>query len=266
MSSLRPYLAFLRGSFQVSLIYRFGFFFTIVGNIVYMVVVYFLWRSIYGTAATLRGLTFNETLLYVVLGSAVFILLKTYADWSISYEIREGYVAVYLTKPVDYQLYNLAVSLGGALISLAAITIPTVFMLYFVFRVPFQVGPGLVLFPVSLAMAFLISFNFDFFIGVLGFYSESIWGTSITKEVIISVCSGMLIPIPFFPDVLQRILLALPFQAIYHTPLMMISRPNQGWETYLPMLGVQVFWVILTFILSRLFYSQAVKVLRVAGG
>jgi ABC-2 type transport system permease protein len=266
LNCLRAYLAVLRGSFMVGMIYRFGFLFTILGNVVYMAVVYFLWRSIYAGATTLRGLTFDETFLYVALGSAVFILLKTYADWFISYEIREGIIAIYLTKPVDFQLYALAMSAGSALITLAAITVPTIVMLYLVFRVPFEAGPGLALFPVSLALAFLISFNFDFFIGVLSFYSESIWGTSITKEIIISVCSGALIPLQFFPQAIQTILLALPFQAIYYTPLMMVTRPDQGWDTYMPMLGVQLLWAVFTFVLSRLFYNQAVKVLRVAGG
>jgi ABC-2 type transport system permease protein len=266
MSSLRPYLAILRGSFMVGVIYRFGFIFTILGNIVYLAVAYFLWSSIYASSAILRGMTFNETFLYVALGSAVFILLKTYADWYISFEIREGIIAIYLTKPVDFQLYTLSVSVGSALMNLAAVTIPTLLMLLVVFRVPIQFGPGLFLFPVSLVMAFLISFNFDYFIGLLGFYSESIWGMSTTKEIIISVLSGALIPLPFFPEMFQKILLALPFQAIYHTPLMMITRPNQGWGLLLGMLGVQLAWVVATFILTRLFYNQAVKVLRVAGG
>jgi ABC-2 type transport system permease protein len=266
MSRLRSYLAILRGSFMVGVIYRFGFIFTILGNIIYMAVVYFLWRSIYANATTLRGMTFHETFLYVALGSAVFILLKTYADWFISFEIREGFIAVYLTKPVDYQLYSLAVSTGGALMNLTAITLPTIFMLAVIFRVPCQTGPGLLLFPVSLALAFLISFNFDYFIGIVGFYSESIWGMSITKEIFITVLSGALIPLPFFPDAIQKILLVLPFQAIYHTPLMMVTRPDQGWDVLLPMLGVQFAWAVATFVLARLFYNQAVKVLRVAGG
>jgi ABC-2 type transport system permease protein len=266
MNQLRSYLAILRGSFMVGMIYRFGFFFTILGNIVYMAVTYYLWRSIYANATTLRGLTFNETFLYVALGSAVFILLKTYADWYVAYEIREGFIAIYLTKPVDYQLYSLSVSLGSVLMNLAAITIPTILMLIFVFRVQIQSGPGLLLFPVSLALAFLISFNFDYFIGLIGFYSESIWGMSITKEIIVTVLSGALIPLQFFPDAIQKILLVLPFQAIYHTPLMMVTRPNQGWEVFLPMLGVQLAWVVATFALTRLFYTQAIKVLRVAGG
>jgi ABC-2 type transport system permease protein len=266
MNNLRSYLAIVRGSFMVGIVYRFGFIFTILGNLLYMAVAYFLWRSIYANSDTLRGMTFHETFLYVALGSAVFVLLKTYAEWFISHEIREGMIAVYLTKPVDYQLYTLAFNLGGVLMNLAAVLFPTVFMLLVVFRVPIQFGPGLLLFPISLVLAFLISFNFDYFIGVLGFYSESIWGMSTTKEIIVTVLSGALIPLPFFPEALQKILHILPFQAIYHTPLMMITRPNQPWETLLTMLGVQFFWALATFILSRLFYNQAVKVLRVAGG
>jgi len=32
------------------------------------------------------------------------------------------------------------------------------------------------------------------------------------------------------------------------------------------MLGVQIFWVIAIFIGAKLFYNQAVKVLRISGG
>ena len=134
------------------------------------------------------------------------------------------------------------------------------------FKVNISLGPGLALFPISLLLAFLISFYFDYFIGIMAFYTESVWGLSITKEVIVTTLSGALIPLQFFPDAIQKILLVLPFQAIYHTPLMMVTRPNQGWDVFLPMLAVQLLWVIVTLILTRLFYNQAIKVLRVAGG
>lgn len=266
MNQFRSYLAVLRGAFMVGMIYRFGYLFTILGNIIYMAVTYYLWRSIYANSVTLRGMTFHETFLYVALGSAVFILLKTYVDWYISFDIREGFIAIYLSKPIDYQLYTLSVAFGSMLMNLSAITVPTILMLVFVFQVPFEIGPGLFLFPLSLFLAFLISFNFDYFIGVIAFYSESIWGMSITKEIIVTALSGALIPIQFFPDWLQKILLVLPFQAIYNTPLMMVTRPNQGWDVLLPMLGIQIIWVVATFIFARLFYQQAVKVVRVAGG
>jgi len=263
---MRGYLAVMRGSFMVGVVYRFGFLFTIIGNIVYLGVAYYLWKSIYRYSDTIRGLTFNETFLYVGLGSAIFILLKTYVDWFLSFEIREGSIASYLIKPVDFGLYYLFMSFGSVLMNLAAITLPTIFMMLFVFKVKFTLGPGLIVLPLSLFMALLISFFLDYFVGLLGFYSESVWGISTVKEIIMTVFSGALIPLQFFPDGLQRILLWLPFQTIYHTPLMMITRPDQGWDVFLPMLLVQLVWVVVLFIGTRLFYNQAVKVLRVSGG
>ena len=263
---MKSYLALMRGSYMVGMIYRFGFIFTILGNIVYMSVTYFLWRSIYRNSATLHGLTFDETFIYVALGSAVFILLKTYADWYISYEIREGIIAIYLTKPLDFQLYALFTSLGSVLINLTAITVPTILLLALVFKVNISFGLGLVLFPLSLLLAFLVSFSFDYFIGLMAFYTESTWGLSMTKEIIVTVLSGALVPLQFFPDAIQRVLLLLPFQAIYYSPLMMVSQPNLGWETFLPMLTVQLIWALVLFVAARLFYNQAIKVLRVSGG
>ncbi len=139
-------------------------------------------------------------------------------------------------------------------------------MLIFVFKVQFTLGPGLIIFPFSLLMAFMISFYIDYFVGLLGFYSESVWGLSTVKEIIVTVFSGALIPLQFFPEAMQKVLLWLPFQAIYHTPLMMVTKPDQGWEIFLPMLFVQLFWVVILFIATRLFYNQAIKVLRISGG
>ena len=263
---MRTYIPVIRASFMVGLIYRFGFIFSIIGNIVYLGVAYYLWKSIYGSATTLNGLTFNETFLYVGLGSSIFILLKTYADWLIHHEIQQGTIAVYLTKPINYQLYALSTNFGAMLMNLATITIPTALMLIFVFHVKVAPGAGLFLFPISLFMAFLISFSFDFLVGLMSFYSESVWGISTTKEIIITVLSGALIPLQFFPAAIQKVLFWLPFQAIYHTPLMMITKADLGLQTFLPMLLVQMGWTIALFILSRLFYNQAIKVLRIAGG
>ena len=263
---MRSYFPVARATYMIGLVYRFGFLFGIVGNLVYLGVAYYLWKSIYRYADVIRGLTFNETFIYVALGSAIFILLKTYADWIIHYEIREGAIAMYLTKPIDYQLYALFANFGALLMNLSAITVPTALVMLFVFKVNFVFGPGLFLFPISLLLAFLISFSIDYFVGLIGFYSESVWGLSITKEIIVTVFSGALIPLQFFPDAIQRVLYWLPFQAIYHTPLMMLTRPNQGLDVFLSMILVQLLWAGLLFWLARLFYNQAIKVLRIAGG
>ena len=263
---MRKYLPLIRASYMVSLVYRFGFLFSILGNIIYLGVAYYLWRSIYQSREILNGLTFNETFLYVGLGSSIFILLKTYADWIINFEIQQGTIAVYLTKPLDFQLYSLFTNFGAVLMNLTAITIPTAIVLIFVFKVQVAYGIGLLLFPISLIFAFLISFSIDFFIGLISFYSESVWGVITTKDIIVTVLSGSLIPLQFFPEAIQKVLYWLPFQAIYHTPLMMITKADLGWQTFLPMLLLQIAWAIILLVGSRLFYNQAIKVVRISGG
>ena len=171
-----------------------------------------------------------------------------------------------MTKPLDYQTYILFTSLGQTLMSLMVLTIPTLLIITLVFKVAIPLGIGTLLFPLSLLLAFVISFFFDYFIGILAFYTESVWGLSTTKEIIILALSGALIPLQFFPAKLQSILLLLPFQTIYHTPLMMLTKPDQDPQIFVSMLIVQVVWAVVLYALTRLFFEQAVKVLRIAGG
>lgn len=263
---MKAYLSITKGAFMVGMAYRFGFLFSILGNVLYMSVAYYLWRSIYRESTTMHGLTFHETFLYVALGSSVFILLKNYAEWYIASDIREGTIIITLVKPVDYQLYNLFANLGFLFTNLAIISIPTIILLLVVFRVPIPTGPGLVFFPISLGLAFIISFTFDYLVGLIAFYTESIWGLSYMKEIIIAVFSGALVPLQFFPEGMQRILHWLPFQTMYHTPLMMVTRPDQGLGTLGQMLLVQIAWAVIMVAMARLFYNRAINVIRVSGG
>jgi ABC-2 type transport system permease protein len=263
---MRKYLAITRATYMIGMIYKFGFIFAILGNIIYLGVAYFLWKSIYANTETLNGLTFDQTFLYVGLGSAIFILLKTYADWIMSFEIREGAIAMYLVKPIDMGLYMLAGSFGSVLLNTTIITIPTILMLLFVFKVQLVMGIGLYLFPISLLLAFLVSFHIDYFVGLICFYSESVWGISSTKEIIVTVFSGALIPLQFFPEAIQKVLYWLPFQAIYHTPLTLITNPDQGLNVFIQLISIQALWVVILFVATRLFYAQAIKTIRVAGG
>jgi ABC-2 type transport system permease protein len=263
---MRKYLALGKGSFMTDLVYRFGFIATILTNILYMVIAFFLWTSVYEGEEVINGLTFDQTFLYVALASTVFILFNTYVDWIMAHEIREGVITNYLVKPIDHQLAMLSAGGGRTVLNLLVITVPTALLLTLVFGVAIPSGVGLLLFPVSLVLAFLVSFCFDYIIGLSGFYTESIWGLVTVKETLILALSGALIPLQFFPENLQNALLWLPFSSIYHTPLMMITQPDQDIGVLLGRLGLQLFWVGAFFILTRLLYNRAIKVLRIAGG
>jgi len=262
---VRSYLAVARGSTMIGMVYRFGFLASAVGNVIYLGVAYYLWKSVYADSAVIRGLTFDQTYLYVALGSTLFIVLKTYIDWSLSNEIREGIVAIYLVRPVDFQLYMLASCVGFFLLSVTTVVVPTVLLVVFVFHVSIPLSAPLALLPLSLVFAFVLTFCFDYGVGLSGFFTESIWGISIVKDSLVLVLSGALIPLQFFPNVIRDTLQWLPFQAVYYTPLSLVTLPDETWQ-HLVRLGVQTLWVVTLLAATRLLYHRAVKVLRIAGG
>ena len=263
---MKSYLAVSRGSFLAGLAYRSGFIFTILNNLAYMSIAYYLWQSIYQGRETLKGLTFNQTFLYITVASSLIVLLKTWTDWEISFQITQGSIIMSLIKPINFQFLMMAQSVGFSMMNLISVTLPSILFLIFVFRIPINLGIGFLFFPLALVFSFLLNTTIDYMVGLTSFYTESIWGISSTKDIIITFLSGSLIPLQFFPEAAQRILKLLPFQAMYHLPLMMLTNPDQTPVTYLSMLGIQAFWVVLMLLLAHLFYKQAIKVLRVSGG
>jgi ABC-2 type transport system permease protein len=231
-----------------------------------MGIAYYLWRSIFQGRSELHGMTFNQTFIYVALASSIFVLFKTWSDWIMADEIKTGSISMILVKPINLQWYVMARSAGFALLNLVTITVPTLLFLLLVFRVQVGTGVGLFFFPAAVIFAFLLSTTIDYIIGLTCFYTESIWGISSTKEILILFLSGSLIPLPFFPERLQKFLSLLPFQAMYHLPLSMLVDPGQPLQYYGKSLLIQLFWVCLLVVLARLYYKQAVKVLRVSGG
>jgi ABC-2 type transport system permease protein len=263
---MKPYIGMTKGILISWIIYRFTFFFNLLGNLLYMALIFSLWKSIYGATAIIRGMTFNQTFIYLALAGSLFIVFSPGTDWFISSKIIDGSLIMDLLKPLDFQYMTLARTVGSGLFNILVITVPSLLVLFLAFRAEMKVGIGLLFFPVGFIMAFLISFAIDFAIGLSSFYTDAIWGISLSKNVIINLLSGALIPMQFFPETVQNLLKLLPFQAIYNVPLMMITSPDLDVSAYWQALAVQVFWVLLLFAFSRWFYHRCFKKLTVSGG
>jgi len=248
------------------MVYRLNFFFILVGNLLYMTIIYFLWKSIYRGADSIHGMTFNQAFIYLALAGSMFNLFFSGEDWVLSNKILHGSISVDLLKPLDFQFMSLAWTAGFTIFNLVTVTFPSVLVLFLVFPVDMPLGIGLLFFPIGLGMAFLISFIIDFMVGLSAFYTESLWGISMTKMTLISLLSGALIPINYWPGSFQKILQFLPFQAIYNIPLTMVVSPNQSIVVYLQFLAIQVFWVLALFAICRLAYMKALKIISINGG
>ena len=259
-------LAITKGMLLGFVVYRASLLFTLVGNVLYIVLVRFLWSSIYKDSDMIRGLTFDQAFVYLALASSIFVLLKTWTEWWIMHKIQDGNIIIDLLRPLDFQLQMMFLSGGFTLSNLLVITLPSVLLIFVGFGAQLGAGVGLVFFPLALLLAFLINFSLDFAVGAATFYTESLWGISMTKEIIVTVLSGALVPLQFFPEAIRRVLALLPFQAVYHIPLTLVTSADLSVVDCAQMIAIQAAWAVLLFGVSRLFYARAVRVLTVAGG
>ena len=265
---MRKYLSITKNMFQTAIAWRFHFFMMSFSNIVYLVFLYFLWSSIFASSETgiIKGQTFEQVFVYMAIVSSVVVLFKTYTEWEMSNKIIDGNIIMDLIKPLDLQLQYFARSFGEVLFNGITITLPVMIVVYAIWGEFVNGGVALFWFILSALLAYGISFLFDYITGVVSFYTESIWGISIVKETTILFFAGAVVPLKFFPERAQELLAYLPFQAIYHTPITILTNRSIVTAEIIQMLLVQLFWVTFFVISSRLFYNRALRTVTVNGG
>ena len=115
--------------------------------------------------------------------------------------VRTGDIAVDLARPVDLQLAWLAADLGRAawgLVSRAAV--PIAFgALVFGFRVPSD-GAAVLLLPVSVTLAVVVSFAGRFIVNLAAFWLTEVRGLVTVYVLVSGLLGGHIIPVQLFPS------------------------------------------------------------------
>lgn len=266
--NLKRRLSLTRAGIIESLQFRLSMLIIFVGNLLYLIVIYFLWKAIYASSGqeVVNGMTFSDTLIYLVLASAIFNFIEMYTVWEMGRAIQSGNMVLNLLKPMEYRKY-LFWSFSGTFVTQFFFTfLPTFIIVAIVTNGSIQFGINLLYFVISIVMAIVINYNIDFFVGTICLYTESIWGINIMKQVLVLLLSGATVPIAFFPETFKKIVYCLPFQSIYNAPLSLLLGKDMPVSEAMTTLGIQLLWCVVMMILSRLFWKSSLKQITVNGG
>lgn len=266
--ALKKYITLAKAGIIESLQFRLSAFILFVGNLLYLIIIYFLWKAIYASSGTdvVNGMTFSDTLIYLVLATALFNFMEMYIVWEIGRNIQSGKIVLDLLKPMGYRKY-LFWSYSGSLVTQFVTTfVPTFIIVSIVTHGRILFGLNLLYFVISVMLAVSINNSIDFFVGGICLYTESIWGINIMKQVIVLLFSGATIPIAFFPDTLKTIVYYLPFQSIYNAPLSIMLSTNPNSSATANTLLLQLFWCVALNIISAVFWKISIRQITVNGG
>ena len=250
----------------VGFTYRFEVVMVVLTRLVVMVASVYLWNSAYANTAVLEGLAQNQMITYAVLAIVLSSLFQTEVENSVSHGVYRGTIAVQFLRPVDVLTIFFSEDIGLMLTSLLLRCAPLLLCGIFLFGISAPVSlAALGLFLVSIAFSYLILWLLSAITSMVTFWAMFLGQIGAVRMVIVNILSGMLIPVWFFPPVLQEILKFLPFQYTYQTPLgIYIGRI--GIAEGLFQMGVQCFWIALLLVILRGVWKRAQRHVLVQGG
>lgn len=262
------YISLVRAGILDGLQFRLSAVLTFVCNLLYLLLIYYLWKAIYASAGSeiVNGMTFSDTMIYLVFASALFQFMEMWLVWEMGRKIQDGTIVMDLLKPMPYRTYLFFSLSGGYVVNFFTTFLPTAVVVYFVSGGRIHLGINLLWFVASTLLSTIIHYNINFMVGTICMYTESIWGINIMKEVVVGVLSGATIPLVFFPETLKRIVMCLPFQAIIHAPLELLLHQEYGAVQVAEILGMQIVWLIVLHLLAGLFFKVSVRRITVNGG
>ena len=263
---MRPYAAVLSANVRTLLQYRAaaiaGFTTQIFWGFIRVMIFQAFFRS--GTAA--QPMTVDEVTTYIWLGQAFIMLLPWNRDNQIHALIRSGLVGYELLRPVD--LYNLwfARSLAFRLAPtmLRAMPLLTLALLFFGMDPPDSPGAG-VAFVLSMIGALLLSCALTTVLNITIMWTVSGQGAANLSYMAVTIFSGMIVPIPFFPDWAQTIINVLPFRGLLDTPYRLYLGHIPSGDLLFH-LGHQLAWTVALVLIGRWVLSKGLRRLVVQGG
>jgi ABC-2 type transport system permease protein len=264
---INRHVGVITASVKQEMAHRFNFFTAIVGALLTMALLYYLWSAIYHSATSME-MSYQALITYVCLGQAFSFARpgQRRVIVRIGYGIRRGDVVLDLIRPTDYQLLTFSETLGAYLMEIIMVSLPSYLLALLVFGIDLPASPEAALgFVVSLMGAVFLIFSLDFLVGLMGFWTFSVWGLGYAKIAIVDVLAGTIIPLTIFPEWLRRIVLALPFKGMAYTPLAIYVGEIAGGAIWTNILG-QFAWGIGLVLLTRLLWLRARRRIEIQGG
>ncbi|MDA3847618.1 MAG: hypothetical protein PF505_13940 [Vallitaleaceae bacterium] len=213
-------------------------------------------------------MTFSQTVTYIWLGQAFLGLLPWNGDREVQAMIREGQVAYEFLRPLNLYAYWYArifsQRIAGTLLRcFPLIIVASLIAKPYGLSTPFSVT-NFILFIVALIAAVLLGCAISNLITISVLFTIGD-GMDRLFPAIVMFFSGMVIPLPLFPDWAQGILKVLPFSGLTDTPYRYYLG-MYGTEDFLLTTTHAILWTIALVILGEYMIHVSKKHIVVMGG
>jgi len=262
---MSPYRVYFLKSFKKNAAYRSAAWIHVIASMVTIWIQVSIWTALIGGGSA-DGITRDQMVTYAILNSAMYAALMTGLYSEVDGRLRSGDIGIDLLRPARYPLMLLADQLGRAAYRLLFMVIPTVALaaLAFGFSPPASLAAGIG-YVVALPLAIAISYAIGYLIALLAFWFLTTFHFSWAIGALITVFSGSVLPLWFFPGRWEIVARALPFQFLGFVPAATWMGELAGADLILTwLLGAA--WAVAILALTTWLWTRAITRLVVQGG
>ncbi|MBQ9279949.1 MAG: ABC-2 family transporter protein [Clostridia bacterium] len=266
---MKAYLSFIKLRLGVGLQYRFAAIAGIATQFFFGAMYVMMYDAYYRSGVS-TGMEWQQLVSYVWIQQAFFYL--TYfnlMDPDIYDSIVTGQVSYEFIRPINVywlwyaKLFAKKIA-GAALRFLPVILIASLLPVHYSLKGPAS-PESFLLFVITLTLGVLLSLGIGMLIYSLMFYTTSSKGIFSVYTVIAEFFAGGVIPIPFMPEILQKICYLLPFRLSVDLPYRLYAG-NISIEEGIQSALVQLIWIFIVIAAGRIILKNASKKLVVQGG
>ena len=249
-----------------SMTYEFNVYGNIIMQTIIMITSAYFWKALYKDQSMVGDVDAGNMLTYIVISSALSVLLITNVERRIEQSVEKGTVATDMIKPVNLFGMYFAEDIGSIIALIFQNMVPILLIGSLMIKVPVMADiRALPLFIISVMESFLINWLLAALFGMIAFKTMNISALLQVKKHLIRLLSGSIIPVWFFPEAVANVLNALPFVYIYQLPLSIyIGRGD--WDEHIAQMKIQSLWMVVLLVIFYFVQNRATKKVMVQGG
>jgi ABC-2 type transport system permease protein len=269
-NSISKYVEYFKIGFKKSLEYKSYLIGTITTPIFMGIFFYFIWSYIYQVKGggdpsyLIGGFTFNEMIVYLVIGLLIQTVKGSNIAESISQTIKSGDIVIFLCRPVDFVKSLISDGIGSKVIPFGTFAILLGVMTY-ISKISFPTIDIFLLFVIYGVMLIFFQLLLEILIGGLAFWLTEIWGVRSSINQIFWILSGRALPLSLFPKIMQTALQWTPFFYLEYT-FARIYLGKLAFNEIIIAMGIFIVWIIALILFMKWIYSRGFRKMETLGG
>lgn len=245
---------------------RAEFFISFLGWLIRLGISIFLFAAIFSEKQEISGFNLQNTIVYFIIIQILTTLVFTRVGFVVATDIQKGDLSNYIIKPISYLLFqalrqfsrNLMQVMFGLIFFIILLSIVNINFLK-EFKLAY-VSPGII----SMLLGYVINICLVMIIGLSAFWLSNSSRLLYMFYAILSIFSGLMMPLNFFPENIQNMLFHSPFPYIFYVPTQ-IFMGNLTLDAYLKIMPISLMYIAILCTLTFVIFKFGIKKYEAVG-